>query len=165
MRGNINTRLSKLNNNRGWDAAIFALAGIERINLQVPAMLRLEWMLPAPAQAAIVTICRNDDAYVLDICKRIEHKPSRTCTDIERSFLRGIMGGCSTPAGALAIQIENKIHFHGNLLSLDGKQKVEIKKVFNISDIGDAGSKVAEELLDNGGRDIANQLKTVVSKN
>ena len=159
LRGNINTRLKKLKENQDWDAAIFALAGIQRVSLEVPLMERLEWMLPAPAQGAIVTVCREDDQYVLDICNKIEHLPSRTCTDMERSFLRAIIGGCSTPAGALAQPVENKIHFHTNLLSLDGKQKVEAKKVFSITEIEDAGSMMAEELLDNGGEEIIKQLE------
>ncbi|HYC27776.1 MAG TPA: hydroxymethylbilane synthase, partial [Chitinophagaceae bacterium] len=60
LRGNVNTRLRKLNE-MGWDGAIFAQAGLERINLRPDKSIVLDWMLPSPSQGAIVVVCRKDD--------------------------------------------------------------------------------------------------------
>ena len=64
LRGNVNTRLRKLNESN-WHGAIFAAAGLERINLRPENSVDLDWMLPAPAQGAIMVVCRKDDEYFI----------------------------------------------------------------------------------------------------
>ena len=66
LRGNVNTRLRKVNEN-SWNGAIFAAAGLERIGLRPENSADLDWMLPAPAQGAITIVCRNDDKYSFEI--------------------------------------------------------------------------------------------------
>ena len=164
IRGNINTRLEKLNKTPHWNAALFAVAGIERIELDVPNKMELEWMLPAPAQGALAVVCREDDQEALKICKTLNHQETAICTGIERSFLRNLKGGCSIPIAALATIEKDKIHFKGNILSLDGVRKVEIKMEFELGNYENAGRLAAEKLLKNGGDKIALELKSLMTE-
>ena len=101
LRGNVNTRLRKLKESN-WHGAIFAAAGLERINLLPENSIELDWMLPAPAQGAIMVVCREDDDYCLHACIHFNDIRTALCTRIERDFLRTLLGGCSTPISGLA---------------------------------------------------------------
>ena len=68
LRGNVNTRLRKVQENN-WNGAIFAAAGLERINLRPENAIELDWMLPAPAQGAIMVVCREADDFCLEACE------------------------------------------------------------------------------------------------
>jgi len=164
IRGNINTRLEKLKNTLHWNAALFAVAGIDRIGLNVPNRLELDWMLPAPAQGALAVVCRADDLEAETICKTLNHHETVACTGIERSFLRNLKGGCSIPIAALATVNKNNIHFKGNILSLDGVRKVEIEMEFELDNYENAGKLAAMKLLANGGDKIAQELKSLMTE-
>src|SRR5204862_2526072 len=101
LRGNVNTRLKKLQE-ENWDAAIFAQAGLERIGLRPQTSIVLDWMLSAPAQGAIVVVCRENDQYSFNACRYFNDTETEICTKIEREFLRKVLGGCSTRISALA---------------------------------------------------------------
>ncbi len=148
LRGNVNTRLRKIDENE-WDGAIFAAAGIERINLRPENSIDLEWMLPAPAQGAIAIACRNEDDYAFNACQLLNDEATAICTKTERDFLRTLSGGCSTPISALAVIDDNKIIFKGNLCSVDGKQKLEIEKEASIKDANDLGVTAGKQILEN----------------
>ena len=96
LRGNVNTRLSKVAESN-WLGAIFAAAGLERIGLRPENSIELDWMLPAPAQGAIMVVCRDADVFCLDACEHFNDSLTALCTKIERDFLRILLGGCSTP--------------------------------------------------------------------
>ena len=164
IRGNINTRLDKLKNTKNWSGALFAVAGINRIELDVPNKIELDWMLPAPAQGALAVVCREDDTETDLICKTLNHTDTSICAGIERSFLRNLKGGCSIPIAALASVEKDKIHFKGNILSLDGVRKVEIEMEFELSNHENAGRLAAEKLLENGGDKIALELKSLMTE-
>jgi hydroxymethylbilane synthase len=158
LRGNVNTRLKKLSA-ESWDAAIFAQAGLERINLRPPNSVVIDWMLPAPAQGAIVVVCRYNDEKVFTTCSHFHDIATATCTNIERDFLRALAGGCSTPISALAEIKNGEVHFRGSILSLDGKEKAEIEKKVPVADANGLGSSAAEELLKKGGQKIADGIR------
>lgn len=158
LRGNVNTRLKKLADS-GWNGAIFAQAGLERINLRPANSVVLDWMLPAPAQGAIVVVCKASDELTLEACSLLNHQHTAICTGIERSFLRALLGGCSTPISALARVIDGQIHFRGNILSLDGRNKIEIERTAALNEAGNLGSLAAEELLEKGGQEIADAIR------
>ncbi len=162
LRGNINTRLQKLKTTASWNGAIFAAAGIERIQLQVPQITELDWMLPAPAQGALVVVCRDNDTELKTICQSLNDSSTAQCVDIERAFLRELMGGCSMPIGAIAERKIDTILFKGNILSLDGMEKAEIEMEFPVDDTANAGATAAKHLLASGGDKIARQLKTLM---
>jgi hydroxymethylbilane synthase len=159
LRGNVNTRMRKVGESN-WHGAIFAAAGLERINLRPANSIELDWMLPAPAQGAVMVVCRDGAAEVLAACASFNDEPTATCAKIERDFLRELLGGCSTPISALA-QIENgAIHFKGNILSVDGKQKVDIERTIAKNEAEGWGSQLANELLKNGGQVIADGIRS-----
>lgn len=158
LRGNVNTRLRKLKE-ENWDAAIFAAAGLERINLRPENSIDLDWMLPAPAQGAIMVVCREEDSYALDACIHFNDADTTFCTKIERDFLRALMGGCSTPISAYAEMKEDEIHFIGNILSLDGTKKAEYETTVPVWEASDLGEFAAEEILNTGGQAIADEIR------
>ncbi len=159
LRGNVNTRLKKLQE-ENWDAAIFAAAGLERINLRPENSIELDWMLPAPAQGAIMVVCREDDKATLDACVHFNDADTAFCTKIERDFLRALLGGCSTPISAYAEIKNDQLHFTGNILSVDGKQKAEFETTIPVWETSDLGVYAAEELLKNGGQVIADSIRS-----
>jgi hydroxymethylbilane synthase len=153
IRGNVNTRLRKLEESN-WNGAIFAAAGLERIALRPEHSIDLDWMLPAPTQGAILIACRENDSATADTCSTLNHASTARCTAIEKDFLRVLMGGCATPISALAIEQDGQIHFRGNLLSLDGKEKIDIEKMIPVSASASLGVDAANELLANGGKEL-----------
>ncbi|MBO9635406.1 MAG: hydroxymethylbilane synthase [Chitinophagaceae bacterium] len=158
LRGNVNTRLRKLDESY-WNGAIFAAAGLERIALRPHNSVELDWMLPAPAQGAITVACRANDHQLLKVCDQFNDTDTALCTKIERDFLRALLGGCSTPISALAVIAEGKVHFRGNILSVDGNHKVEIDKIVPVNEAADTGKIFATELLANGGQEIADGIQ------
>lgn len=153
IRGNINTRLQKLKSGN-WRGAIFAAAGLQRIDLRPSNAVELDWMIPAPAQGAIMVICREKETNVLEICRKINHEATAFCVKIERDFLAGLHGGCSTPIGALAEFNGEDIFFRGNLLDPIGQKMYSIEKRISSDLASSIGSSAAEELLSNGGSEI-----------
>jgi hydroxymethylbilane synthase len=111
-------------------------------------------MLPAPAQGAIMVAARSNDENTLGACKKINDRETALCTYIERSFLRSLLGGCSTPVSAYAQIKDNRVHFKGNIFSPDGSRKVEVEKTSSVPDSENLGNICAEEVLSKGGREI-----------
>lgn len=158
LRGNVNTRLRKLADS-SWDGAIFAAAGLERIGLRPENSIELDWMLPAPAQGAIMVVAREGDAACLDACRPLHDDITALCTRVERDFLRTLLGGCSTPISALAVADKKELHFEGNILSVDGREKIDIKKTVPLEQAATLGNAAALEVLDKGGKEIAEAIR------
>ena len=165
LRGNVNTRMQKLNES-DWSGAVFAAAGLERINLKPDYYINLDWMTPAPAQGAMVVLAMGNDNYTIDAISQLNHIETEICTYIERQFLKTLEGGCTAPIGAIATynEEEDTINFKGVLLSIDGKQKLEIEKVVAISEWKKLGFHSAEEILVNGGTDLMSKIKQQLKK-
>lgn len=158
LRGNVNTRLKKLADSE-WDGAIFARAGLERINLLPSDFISLNWMTPAPAQGAMVVVALQDDDYSIQATKQLNHKESDICTRVEREFLQVLEGGCTAPIGAYARITNNNILFKGILLSLDGGAKIETEKIVALNNSEGAGKSLALEILENGGKELMKSIK------
>lgn len=161
LRGNVNTRLQKLKDNP-WNGAIFAAAGLERINLKPESYIDLDWMTPAPAQGAMLVVAKEEDSYSREALTALNHEDSAICVHIEREFLRTLEGGCTAPIGALAIIKNNEIHFKGVLLSTDGRQKFDIEKTVLLTETEGLGRACAEEILDAGGDLLMQEIKAAV---
>jgi hydroxymethylbilane synthase len=157
LRGNVNTRLRKLKESN-WHGAIFAAAGLERIDLRPPNAVDLDWMLPAPAQGAIVVVCRDDDKQIFDACQHFNDEATALCVKIERDFLKALMGGCSTPISALAEVKDDQVVFKGNVLSVDGKERSEIGKTVLLNKSKELGIVAGEEILSRGADKIIEQI-------
>lgn len=159
LRGNVNTRLRKVTESN-WTGAIFAAAGLDRINLRPQNSIELDWMLPAPAQGAIMIACREADDYCLQACSNFNDAVTALCTKIERDFLRTLLGGCSTPISALAELNDNVIHFRGNIFSPDGKEKAEIALDCPLDECGyNFGTIAAQAVLNKGAHSIVESLR------
>src|ERR1700676_2354137 len=156
IRGNVNTRLKKLAESKWW-GAIFAAAGLERIGLRPANAIELDWMIPAPAQGAILVVCREKEENLLSQCRSMHHEPTAFCVKIERDFLAGLLGGCSTPIGALAETEGDDIFFRGNLLDAAGEKMFSIEKRISIELAASLGLAAAHELLSSGGNEILEQ--------
>jgi len=158
LRGNVNTRLKKVYDSV-WHGAIFAAAGLERIDLRPGQSINLDWMLPAPAQGAIMIVCRENDHATKEKCNLLNDANTAFCTKVERDFLRALMGGCSTPISALAVIENGWVSFRGNILSLDGKQKLETEKKVPLPDALSIGTDAAIEILNNGGKALTEAIR------
>ncbi len=159
LRGNVNTRMQKLQDN-DWNGAVFAAAGLERINIKPENFINLDWMIPAPAQGAMVVVAMGNDNFCLDAVSELNDIEAEVCTHIERQFLKTLEGGCTAPIGAIAtITEDDAIVFKGVLLSLDGKEKVAIEKTVPIQEWKKLGYFCAQEMLENGGKPIMEVLR------
>jgi uroporphyrinogen-III synthase len=130
------------------------MAGLRRINLLPKNHLKLDWMLPAPAQGAVMiaTLGKNDE--ITKICNELNDKETEICTTIERDFLHALEGGCSAPIGALATIKEDELKFKGSLFSPDGKNKLEFSKTVPVNHTTDIAQFAAKFILDRGGKKI-----------
>ena len=158
LRGNVQTRLDKVSAN-AWLGGIFALAGLERLEIKGLEIEVLDWMLPAPAQGAVVVIAKSDRPDLKEALSIINHHNTALETRLEREFLRLLEGGCSSPIGAIAKVINEKIEFKGGLYSLDGSRAVTIEKRTTRSKALSEISAWANEILNSGGREILKELK------
>lgn len=161
LRGNVNTRLQKLAA-ENWDGAIFAAAGLERIGIRPATSIELDWMLPAPAQGAVVAVCREDDNFCQQACAPLNDLATALCTRVERDFLRTLMGGCTTPISAYATVSNETVHFSGELCSLDGRQLFTIIEQAPLQDAGHIGKIAAEKILSQGGDKIVAQIRDAI---
>ncbi len=162
LRGNVNTRLIKLIQNE-WNGAIFAKAGLERIKLLPKDALPLDWMIPAPAQGAMLVVALEKNIPVVQATQSLNHSESAAAVEIEREFLKTLEGGCTAPIGALA-KIENRtVYFKGALFALDGKQKVEVEKECDLNKTQGFGKDCALEILDNGGSSIMDSIRNGIN--
>lgn len=160
IRGNVNTRLKKLETSN-WYGAIFAAAGLERIGLRPANAVELDWMIPAPAQGAILIICREKEELFFSICQSLNHESTAFCVKMERDFLSALLGGCSTPIGALAEIAGDEVFFRGNLLDPGGEKMFSIEKRLSLELAASLGINAAHELLRNGGSALMEQKQHV----
>ena len=158
LRGNVQTRMDKLFSS-SWEGAIFAKAGLERLELDGSYFQELKWMIPAPAQGAIGIVCRAKENELIEQLQKINHQPTRECTDIERDFLRILEGGCSAPIGANAVIARDKIQFKGGVFSLDGQIAATTSKEVQIADAKNLAAQAAEDILSKGGYQIMRTIK------
>ncbi|MFQ3174560.1 MAG: hydroxymethylbilane synthase [Flavobacterium sp.] len=165
LRGNVNSRMKKLDES-AWSGAIFAKAGLERINLKPDNVIDLDWMIPAPAQGAMVVVAMQNDAFTKDALSQLNDIETEIVTYIERQFLKTLEGGCTAPIGALAKYNEkdDTIHFQGVLFSLDGKEKMEIDKIVPVEEWKKLGFYSAQEILNNGGTKLMAEIKNNLKK-
>lgn len=165
LRGNVNTRLKKLEESN-WGGAIFAAAGLERIDLKPENHLSLNWMIPAPAQGAMMVVAMADDTFVLEALSQLNDIETEIATHIERQFLRTLEGGCTAPIGALATynETDDTIRLQGVLLSTDGKQRFYIDKTVPINEWKKLGYQAAQEILSKGGDALMKELRKQLKK-
>jgi hydroxymethylbilane synthase len=126
LRGNVDTRLAKLDAG-GFDAAILACAGLQRLGLsnRITAVLEPADWPGAPAQGAIGIEVRTGDANTRHWVEKLNHSPTAITIACERAFLAALDGSCRTPIGALATLDGATLRFHGEILAPDGSDHAE----------------------------------------
>ncbi len=157
LRGNVNSRYEKLKQN-DWNGAIFAAAGLERIGLEPENTIGLTWMVPAPAQGAVMVAAMENDEFVQEACAALNHEQTEICTTLEREFLRILEGGCTAPIGALALIKDEEITLKGVLLSKDGSKKLEIEKKANLGKHSGLAQSCADHILNRGGKRLMSDI-------
>ena len=158
MRGNIDTRISKLKN-KEFDAIVLSLAGIQMLNLghEVKEVFTNKQMLPAIGQGAIALQCKKDDKETLNILKKINDSKTYYCVEAERALLEAIGGDCDTAIGGLAQLSNEKILLKSELFSSDGKKKFEFQSSGHFKEAKKIGYEVGIELLKKAGPDFKTQ--------
>ncbi|WP_234570807.1 hydroxymethylbilane synthase [Rhodohalobacter sp. 614A] len=158
IRGNVNTRLRKVEENE-WQGAIFAAAGLKRINLDHHISEYLDWMVPAPAQGAMAVMIREDDAEAYSVVSELNHTETALCTSIERELLNEMEAGCSAPVGAFAWIDGNDLILHAVALKTDGTLQYDIELKIPSDQAEGLGRKAARELLEQGADKLVQEMK------
>ncbi|WOD45210.1 hydroxymethylbilane synthase [Hwangdonia lutea] len=164
IRGNVNSRLQKLKDNEDWNGTIFAAAGIGRIGVRPEEAINLDWMVPAPAQGAIMITALEDDEEVRAICRELNHEETEICINIEREFLNRLEGGCTAPIGALAYIKNEEVHFKGVLLSEDGTKRIDVTRVKKLGEHQDMAKFCADFVIERGGKRLMDTIKNSTKK-
>lgn len=157
LRGNVNTRLAKLDAG-DYDAIILAAAGLKRLGLQerIAAYLDVEQSLPAIGQGAIGIECRCDDRRMQELIAPLNDIPTHTCVRAERAINARLSGGCQAPVAGFAELEDDQIFVRGLIGYPDGSQIIGSQTRGRAEQAEELGRRVAEDLLAQGaGRILA----------
>lgn len=163
LRGNVDTRLRKLDAREGGlEAIMLACAGLERLGLgaRVTAALGPELMLPAVGQGALAIEVRAEDPVVGPIIAVLEHRPTRIAVTAERALLAGLEGSCQIPIAGYARVVGERVHLEGLVADPSGAPSLRDAAEGAAADARALGAGLAERLLESGGRAILDALVT-----
>ena len=152
LRGNVDTRLEKLKTSR-WDGAIFAQAGLERLDTNIKKLLKLKWMIPSAAQGTIALATREKEEKIKEILKKVNCKETMHCVTQERIFLKLMDGGCSMPISAHAYFKGKKLILKTNICSINYKNSITDISDYIKNDLA-AGLKSYNKILKMGADEI-----------
>ncbi|WP_045960086.1 hydroxymethylbilane synthase [Xenorhabdus poinarii] len=155
LRGNVGTRLNKLDNG-DYDAIILAAAGLKRLGLEARIRMPLEpeFLLPAVGQGAVGIECRLNDHQTRALLSPLNHARTEVCVLAERAMNTRLEGGCQVPIGSYAIWQEDAIWLRALVGHPDGSVIVRGERVISPKEARQAGVALAEELLEKGARQI-----------
>ncbi|MGL6140068.1 MAG: hydroxymethylbilane synthase [Planktothrix sp.] len=159
IRGNLNTRLQKLDNGE-YDAIILAVAGLVRLGMsdRIHQVIVPEISLHAVGQGALGIECREGDSDILEIIKVLEHTPTAQRCYAERAFLRELEGGCQVPIGVNTFIEGDQLTLVGMVASLDGKRLIKDTVIGNSNDAENLGIQLAHKLKEQGAQEILNEI-------
>ena len=163
LRGNLNTRLAKLD--RGdYDAIILAAAGVKRLGWQdrIAESLDPERWLPAVGQGALAVVARADRPEVLDRLRGLHDPHTAACTAAERALLRALEGGCQIPIGALGRVDGNRVVLDGLVADTDGSRILRVQESGSVEDAEAVGRRAADELLRRGAGEVLADVRARV---
>ncbi|MBS0216499.1 MAG: hydroxymethylbilane synthase [Proteobacteria bacterium] len=155
LRGNVNTRLAKLDAGE-YDAILLACAGLQRLGFDDRIRARLdapEW-LPAPAQGAIAIECRDDTPEIAALLAVLDHAPTRTCVEAERALNRRLDGSCHVPIAAFARLDGDRLHLQGLVASVQDGRSLRRHGEGDPASPDALGERLADELLAAGAREL-----------
>ena len=147
IRGNVDTRLEKLNN-KIYDAIILSYAGIKSLGLDknISEIFSTSDIIPSAGQGVIALQCRKEDREIINLLKKINHQPTNYCVQAERNVLKILDGNCETAVGAHAEINKDKINIEAELFSLDGKERFYLKSSKDLNLASQLGKEVGEIL-------------------
>lgn len=159
LRGNVNTRLKKLDDGE-YDAIILAAAGLIRLEMQdrIQDFINTQESLPAIGQGAVGIECRVGDSRVRELIDPLGDADTTIRLRAERALNKRLEGGCQVPIGGFAELQDGKIHLRALVASLDGSQIIRAEKTAEIEQAEQLGIDVAEELLANGAKQILEEV-------
>jgi hydroxymethylbilane synthase len=159
IRGNLNTRLQKLDDG-GYDAIVLAVAGLTRLGFgdRIHEVLPASVSLHAVGQGALGIECRTEDPEILKIVKGLEHQPTAYRCLAERNFLRELEGGCQVPIGVNTLIEGDNITLTGMVASLDGKRLLRDHVSGSVTEAEALGKQLADLLKGQGAQEILNEI-------
>ncbi|MEK7796207.1 MAG: hydroxymethylbilane synthase [Pseudomonadota bacterium] len=159
LRGNVNTRLTKLDAGE-FDAIILAVAGLKRLGFgnRIRAALDPHESLPAVGQGAIGIECRVDDAATHALLAPLNHAPTRICVEAERALNARLEGGCQVPIGGYAVLEGRELHLRGLVGDPDGSRVIRADIRGPATDAVTLGTTLAQELLRLGAKSILDKV-------
>ena len=171
IRGNVDTRLAKLEARQDWNAIVLAAAGLIRLGFapKIGERLPPEIMLPAPGQGALAVTTRTDDAAIQRLVREAVHDPETAVpVAAERAFLRRLEGGCQVPVAAYAHRRSGgpMLRLDGRVIALSGESMVEGMEEAVVQDeaqAADLGVELAERLLESGAAAILSEVRAAVT--
>lgn len=173
LRGNVDTRLAKLDSHPEWAAIVLAAAGLVRLGLEqrIGERLAPELLLPAPGQGALAVTVRGEDMAVAAVVRKAVHDPATALlVSAERAFLSRLEGGCQVPVGAYAElspgERQNLLRLHGRVVSQEGRTMVEGHQVGVVMVEEEAtalGGTLADRLLADGAGVILAEARTMAA--
>jgi hydroxymethylbilane synthase len=154
LRGNVNTRLRKLDAGQ-YDAMILAAAGLKRLGFadRIRALLEPDESLPAPGQGALALECRADRNDVIAALAALSDLGTVVATTAERAFSRALSGSCTTPLAAYAQWEEGRLWIRGYVARRDGSESIRGEREAEVADVAEAeqlGVGLADEFLARG---------------
>jgi len=158
LRGNVPTRLKKLDESQN-QGAIFAKAGLDRLDLLPARHILLDWMIPAPAQGVIGLVCREEDTILVNKLQNLNDPDTYLASSIERDFLNRAEGGCSAPIGVHVHILGEEVFLRACINSLDGEKQISLQEVFPKYKVKNAGYTYADKALAMGGNEIIEKIK------
>lgn len=165
VRGNLQTRVRKMQEGE-CDALILAYAGVHRMGFEhlIVEQIETSYFVPPVGQGSIAVQCHRKLSFdKKDVIQRwVNHVETEDCIRTERSFLKTLQGGCSIPAFGYAHFEGNLITLKAGIISLDGKRVIKIKKSSSVTDSKELGKKVALEVLQTGGQEILDAIRTQI---
>lgn len=165
VRGNLNTRLAKLDAGE-YDALILAVAGLHRLGMsdRIHQVIPSDVSLHAVGQGALGIECRAEDSEILSLLKALEHQPTAYRCYAERAFLRELEGGCQVPIGVNTVLEGDTLTLSGLVASLDGQRVVKGTVSGAPETAEELGTTLAKQLRDQGAQDILNEILATIQR-
>lgn len=166
LRGNVNTRLRKLDDGE-YDAIILAAAGLKRLGFgdRIKETIDPALCLPAVGQGALAIEARADDEEILELIKFLQDDATRQSAAAERAFLAAVEGGCQVPVGVYARkQANGSLQVTAVIASVDGKTLLRDELIGDASEADELGRKLATKLLAAGGLAIMQDIGLLLDK-
>lgn len=159
LRGNVGTRLSKLDNG-DYDAIILASAGLIRLGLadRIASFIEVEQSLPAAGQGAVGIECRTDDVQVKQLLASLADAETTCCVLAERAMNNHLQGGCQVPIGGYAVLQQGQLYLRALVGNVDGSQIIRAEGKSAVKNADVLGVQIAEQLLAQGADKILQSI-------